>query len=252
MNNTLYSILAITVFSLSGCSDKWKDKALLHDGRTINVKREMKLKLSDASLNDIVSLTPNHHYIEAINPYTKKTITWTGESNINPIMLDFVHGSAYLVISSWFQNLLINRPLLYGCPDLPYIFLKLDEHNSEWYPLQNKDIPIELKSANLSVFHGYFENYFRDKEWKPLILPEGKTLEELKKSSAQPVYDDLNKNVSIINKWNKKTQDSSENYLQLEIPRNLNEWNYKSKDKYLEDRLHLNEPGYIDNCRINK
>jgi|GEM_PF-3041590 len=129
---------------------EWDDEALLHDGRTIEVHR--KVANGGKSLSQGISTSLDEYSLEAQNPDTGKTIRWSGERSVNPIMLDFVDGIPYVVVKS---SHVFSNVELYGCPEIPYVFLRYEQETSKWNPVPRNLAPKALRTANLSPEYQY-------------------------------------------------------------------------------------------------
>jgi hypothetical protein len=187
---------------------KWDDEALLHDGRTVEVHRE--ITYGGRSLEQGISTWFDTHSFSAQNPDTGKVIKWSGEKNVRPIMLDFVNGDPYLVV--WSAKVFSNVKL-YGCPEIPYAFLKYDEKISQWIPVPRNLAPRVLHRANLSA--DYDGTYMMDgkRQTKGFIADRYET-----------------------------AKGSSNGSITAEIPENYDTWDYYFKREY-------NLKRYENDCR---
>jgi len=131
-------------------TEKWVDEAQLHDGRTVEVNREVVFHFGGGELSQMLTRWPDQYSIKVINPDTGKTIKWSGERHVNPIMIDFVDGIPYLVVLS---ERVFSNMKLYGCPEIPYAFLKYEQKTSRWVPVPRNLAPKVLRMANLSPSH---------------------------------------------------------------------------------------------------
>ena len=134
---------------------EWIDEALLHDGRTIEVNRTVIYNFGSGELTYALQRWPNQYSLEATNPDTGKKVKWLGEKYVNPVLLDFVDGATYLVINS---GRVFSNTKKYGCPEIPYVFLRYDEKIADWIPIPTNKIPIGLTQANLSESYDGFMN----------------------------------------------------------------------------------------------
>jgi hypothetical protein len=134
-------------------TEKWDDEVLLHDGRAVEVHRKVAFHYSSSAIESIFTAIPDQYFLEFKHPDTGESINWYGAQDIYPIMLDFVDGTPYLVI---YSELVFSNVKLYGCPDIPYVFLKYDEKTSQWIPLKHDQAPKFLRQPNLSFGYNYF------------------------------------------------------------------------------------------------
>lgn len=183
---------------ISGCAKeaKWTDKALLHDGRILEVRRTTEYPPNPMRFLGAVS--PERHSLKAINPYSGKNISWSDEAKVEPIMLDFFDKTPYLVV---FGGVFTNIDK-YGCPNLPYVYLKYNEQTSVWTSINNGEVQDVLHIANLSV--GY-------DRW----------------NGEDYVY--VDQDSEEITRNNNYGVGS---YFSVNIPKNFEEWSYSDKDKF--------------------
>lgn len=144
-----YILLMILFIPIIACArtEQWDDEALLHDGRTVEVHRKVAFHYGGGELSQAFTTWPDEYSLKVKHPDTGKTIKWSGERHVNPIMLDFVDGIPYLVVMS---DKVFSNVKLYGCPEIPYAFLKYDQEASQWVPVPRNLAPKVLRMANLS------------------------------------------------------------------------------------------------------
>jgi len=146
-------LLWVTHFIFSPAS--WKEEAVLHDGSTLIVKRTQRR----GGFYEIGQSAPiSEHSIAFTLPGSGKRVIWKGEYGRKPedhnlmlLAVDVVDGIPYLVAvtlgyiaySQW------------GCPNPPYVFLKLEGDSWQRVPLEQ--FPAEIKQANLVVSTKRFE-----------------------------------------------------------------------------------------------
>ena len=138
-------------------TEEWVDEALLHDGRTVEVQRKVAFHFAGGELSQALTRWPDEYSLKAKHPDTGESIKWSGERHVNPIMLDFVDGIPYLVVMS---ARVFSNVKLYGCPEIPYVFLRYEKQMSEWIPVPRNLAPKVLRVANLSA--DYDGAYMRD------------------------------------------------------------------------------------------
>lgn len=183
-------------------TETWDDEALLHDGRIVEVHRW--IALGGRNLLQSISTRPDTHSFEAQNPDTGKIIKWSGEKNVNPIMLDFVDGIPYLVVVS---EKVFSNVKLYGCPEIPYAFLKYEQKISQWIPVPRNLVPKVLRKANLS--QDYDGCYMMDSKRQTKEFIRGRY----------------------------KVKKSGSCFLNAEIPQDYDSWDCKSKLSYKNKRF---------------
>ncbi len=90
---------------------------------------------------------PDQYKLSATNPNTRKKVDWRGERDFNPILIDFLGSSTYIVIV---QNGISANLKQYGCPEIPYIFLRQHEGERKWKQIAATEMPPGMLNANLS------------------------------------------------------------------------------------------------------
>lgn len=140
-------------FGFSTHTEEWSEEALLQDGRTIKVDREVYwmfhlISGDEASLR-VMESDPDRYGIKFKNPDTGETIKWEGEEGFSPVLLDIVDKVPYLVVQgpdaqAYYQQ--------YVCPEVPYIFLKYERgfFSGKWASILPKQFPGPSKLGNLS------------------------------------------------------------------------------------------------------
>jgi hypothetical protein len=141
-------LLAIPLRAFALDVVNWTEDALLHDGRII------KVALRATNTIDVVSPWPlvlrfessgfDRFGIAFRHPDTQVQITWQGERRFSPLLVDVLGGIPYLVV---FGRPDKSTASIYGCPELPYIYLKFVSNN--WIPIPVEDAPHMLAKANL-------------------------------------------------------------------------------------------------------
>ena len=185
-------------------TESWTEDALLHDGRTIEVKRKVDYVMTTSGeISQLFKSWPTTYWLKFKNPDTGVTIKWQGEPHFEPILVDVVNRVPFLVV--------LGEPDLsnmkkYGCPDIPYIFLRYEEKTRDWIPIQREQIPNELKEANIAV--SYDEAY----------MPQN--------------------NYHLTNELREEINSVSEmsGYFQRKIPFDFESWHYTGKLRYGNSR----------------
>lgn len=138
-------------------------------------------------------------------------VTWSGERYVNPILLDFVDGVPYLVVLS---RAIYSRATQYGCPEVPYAFLRYDVAGRRWLPIPRSDAPEVLKTANLSMeYRSYWDGRRQVRQSKEDIAGTNRVLEA-----------------------------SSSRFYSATIPGSLSAWSYREKERFANTR-------YSNDCR---
>ena len=179
----------------------WSEDAVLRDGRSIAVRIQgnstaqpfylahQKSKLSQ------FRLTFQH-------PDTGENIVWQGARYFEPLLLDFVDGAPYLVVYGRPTQASVSQ---YGCPELPYIYLR---HGAGgWQPVPLEQAPTALVRANLSTHDMAVDNAGRH-------------------FSA----DEVAKKIDLHMR-------ESQGLVQKQIPRSLAGWNTDQKASAVVDRV---------------
>ena len=126
---------------------------------------------------------------------------------MHPVLLDFVGGSAYLVVNS---NRIHLHPAVYGCPDLPYAYLKYDEQAKRWLPIDRAQAPAVLSRANLSYQYPGFAVEQGDR-WQ--------SKEE-------------------IDAGNQAAERTTSGFFNATLPTGVQSWTYRLKTRYSNTRYH--------------
>ena len=151
------------VLVAAGCArqhNSWTDEALLHDGRTIEVQRTVIWNQYWGGK------FPDQFELTATNPDTGQSLRWTGAAREFPLVLEFRDKVAYLVLK------VIGRTLgKYGCPEIPFVFLRYDDRARRWAQVPVSDFPRTLRRVNLSTsYEGY---------WRREDEPQRRTKEDI-------------------------------------------------------------------------
>ncbi|THF62244.1 hypothetical protein [Pseudothauera rhizosphaerae] len=187
--------------------DNWSEEIVLHDGSALKLERNVSYTLSH-SFGDAGSgyqLSRNKlrkHQLRFTHPKNGEILTWQGEVSVEPVLLDVVDGTPYIVLAA--------RPTkevaqIYGCTELPFIYLRHDhKQRNVWHPVPLDRAPDSLKRMNISIIG--------DKSPKQHL-------------SAAEIDETIAKKIR-----------SSERFFQHEIPRSYKEWSYVYKDSYRNER----------------
>lgn len=200
----LFFLLTISssAYGFATRTEGWSEDVLMHDSRVIKLEREVGYTfqfISDGGgYPRFFDSWPDKYWLKFKNPDTQEIIKWQGEQYYNPVLLDIVKGMPYLVV--------IGRPnkdtaKIYGCPDMPYIFLKYE--NSRWKLLAVEQFPIILKNANLSPKFPY--------------------------RRGDLTQDEVHNEIGY--------SDKGSSFFQSVIPRNYDDWHYDYKVSYKNERL---------------
>lgn len=181
------AIVAVLVMATVGLTlwdntprERWIDEALGHDGHVLTVNRTVELTFSGGELSSAFQRSPNKYSLEFASPIDGRHIAWQGEKYVHPILLDIVDGTPWLIV---FSSAIYSSPELYGCPELPYAFLKFDASLSRWTPVAASEAPEVLRQANLSFG---WDKYFMDKKRRrtPTDIEKGFHLAETSTSKS--------------------------------------------------------------------
>jgi hypothetical protein len=200
---TFVIVLSAAAMGLSACSgpkEKWIDQAAGHDGRSWTVRRTVEFTFGGGDLSQAFTRWPNKFSLELDDPASGKTVSWHGEKYVNPVLLDMVEGVPWLVVNGNNLNSDVER---YGCPDLPYAFLRFDAAKSRWIPVPAKDAPAVLRTANLSY------------SWEAYLMERQRTQTPADIASLQA-----------------SSEQMSGFFFSREIPRTYADWKYQYKKQY--------------------
>lgn len=127
----------------------WTEEATLQDGRTLKIQREVRLTYSaGGELSELARKSPNYYLLEFSHPDTGDLVEWKGDFGYNPVLIDFVNHTPYLVILQF--NVFANLKQ-YGCPPIPYVFFRFDMNNRYWEQISSSVFPAVLSHANLTA-----------------------------------------------------------------------------------------------------
>lgn len=147
IRSSILLLLLTLSANLFAQTENWSEDALLHDGRIIKVNREVSYTTS-FSRDSFLKSWPDKFSFEFEHPDTKKNIKWWGEQYFEPVLLDIVDGVPYLVVYGQPDK---KTEKIYGCPELPYIFLKYEKgFFGKWVVVPVEQFPVILQDANLS------------------------------------------------------------------------------------------------------
>nr|WP_315495909.1 hypothetical protein [uncultured Rhodoferax sp.] len=184
----------------------WVDIAASYSGQEIKVHRSVEFHFGRGELSNALTRWPTKFSLEFTNPANGKKVSWDGEQYVNPILLDVVNGTPWMVINSHLFNSELKH---YGCPEIPYVFLTYRENR--WVPVAPSAAPPELRAANLSYA---FEHY---------SMAGNRTM------GADEIASEL-----------RSKEISTSGYINKTIPRTLDQWQYKYKTSHITKR-HRND-----------
>lgn len=140
-------VLALASHAVCAQSIAWTEDAQLHDRRVATVHIEGSATTLPYYLSYQKS-SITQFKLAFRHPDTQQTIVWQGARYFSPVLLDVVDGVPYLVV---YGRPTQDTRAAYGCPELPYIFLR---HGADgWQPVAAQQAPATLSSANLYT-HG--------------------------------------------------------------------------------------------------
>jgi len=154
---TLRHAIVAAVGGLAACfaqvstAEEWIEDALLHDGRVIEVRREVRYRFGSE-----LRRWPTQFSLRARNPETGAAVRWDGDNGWNPVLLGFHEGKAHLVIAAGLSSVDLKA---FGCPAIPYVFLRADTRG-HWQQVRPQEWPNHLLQTNLAPF---YEKYMMDK-----------------------------------------------------------------------------------------
>ena len=207
----LVALIAISSTGCSGQPKEWIDVAQLHDGTTLEVTRRETFSFGDGPFSEAFQRMPHFHELEAVVPGTRSELRWKGPYEMMPVMLDFADGVPYLVIM---PNSTFSDMKSYGCPAIPFVFLRYERAESTWHQIQPASMPAALTRANLSGSDNTL-GQIRD-HWQ----------------SAEQIAD-----------ANALLERMSDGYFASTIPRDFASWNFAKKEadkhRHFKDGCHV-------------
>ena len=202
--------------------EQWREEALLHDGRTVEVHRKISFELTTIGggfgwINPLLFFpklgSPEKYSIEVVNPDTRKWVVWSEDNYVKPIMIDFVDGVPYLAV---YGQRVFQNTSLYGCPDIPYVFFKYDTSAAEWVRIPRSAVPKDLSQANL-IAEGYI----------PSITQADRLFSKERVLSNNRDYARRTKPYDMFS---------------ITIPSDFEDWTYSRKNRFKNERIK-------DDCR---
>ena len=142
----LLAAACLALAPAANAADSWTEDALQPDGRTVKVERTVHYHFGHGELSQALRRWPDQYSLSARHPDTGGTIRWSGTPGWNPVMLGFLDRRAYLVLT---EGMVFADSKQYGCPEIPFVFLRLDPHGG-WQVMRAADFPKALLRANLS------------------------------------------------------------------------------------------------------
>lgn len=193
----LLGVVLMIAWWIAPPTEKWVDMAKSHTGQDLAVHRVVEYHFGSGELSYALTRWPSKFSFEFTNPFDGKKISWQGEKNVRPVLLDVVNGSAWLVVNSSFLHSDVKR---YGCPEIDYVFLTYSSRQGQWIAVAPNSAPPELRDANLS--YGY----------EPYLMPASRILD------AEQIASHL-----------RSAESSTSGHLTKLVPRNFDQWTYKYK-----------------------
>lgn len=213
-----------SAWSFSTRTESWSEDVALHDGRVIKVAREVDYTFQfvsgDEASMKLFASWPDKFWLKFRHPDTQETIKWQGEQYFDPVLLDIVDGVPYLVVHGRPDK---STEKIYGCPELPYIFLKYEKgFLGKWTPIPAEQAPSILQDANLSPSYPDFPQHMDQHDETMRQIYEGRPSRYLSRNEVL-------KNI-------RKVERSSEGYFQAKIPKSYDDWHNIYKNSYLNER----------------
>lgn len=203
--NFAYALILLTLSGAALADEHWTEEVVVADGPTIQVSRSVEYACRGTVLSTILDKYPCLFRLDFEHPKLPLTVRWRGIRYINPIAVQVIRDVPYLAIYSGAgYSPMHDKPQSFGCPEVPFSFLKYDLKSGDWSPVAPMEVPESLLDPNLTA------DYY-------LYRPKGKLSKEI---------------VAEIVK-----SQSRNGYLQTKIPRNADEWSYKLKKSFLTSRV---------------
>jgi len=151
MRRARAGVFVLALLALAGCEPTkpahWVDEARLHDGRTVDVERTVYFHYGHGELSDALKQWPDQYSLKLLDPDTRDWISWKGERGFVPLVIDFARGTAWLAMV---QDNTYGNLKQYGCPEIPYVFMRYDPAAGRWSQVAAAQFPRELLTGNLS------------------------------------------------------------------------------------------------------
>jgi len=201
---------------------------VLQDGRLIKVERNVEWTTHIEFLDPFFGLPtiprvskswPDKFGLKFQHPDTKAMISWQGEQHFNPVLLDIISGIPYLVV---YGDSTKTTERKYGCPELPFIYLKYDA--GQWSPVALEAAPKALRKANLSPKYPDFGSSSGDQY--EIVTRKGRSRRDMSIDDVAKSYLSVAPPVGRM----------AESPFQREIPRSYEEWNYNYRNGRRDNR----------------
>lgn len=204
----IVSLISVLLLGISGNAFgldtvRWTEEALLHDGRIVEVAFQASNTIDIRSpwplILNFEKSSLDKFEVEFRHPDSKQLLVWRGERHFKPVLIDFIEGIPFLVVSG--------RPTketaaVYGCPELPFVYLRYD--SGRWIPVPVDAAPPQLTQSNISVYQvwtGYEGRKFNQKEVRAMVQSDGQSSSGRLQEKIPRTYDD----------WGTKYKDSDRN-----------------------------------------
>ncbi len=142
----IWAALSLSTHALAQETVDWSEDALLRDGRSLAVRVQGNSAQQPFYLAHQISKLSQFR-LTFQHPNTGATIVWQGARYFDPVLIDFVDGVAYLVV---YGRPTQDTVAQYGCPELPYVFLR--HGPGGWESVPAAQAPAALVLANLSTY----------------------------------------------------------------------------------------------------
>jgi hypothetical protein len=150
----LAPLAILLLAAAAGCGpakqDTWIEAPAMADGRTLEVQRTVIWRFGGGELSQAFTRFPNEYALEFVHP-RGATVRWHGETNVHPVALHVTDDAAYLAVHGNVAGIVYRKPDLYGCPEVPYAFLRYDLARKAWTPVAARSAPVALRRPNLSA-----------------------------------------------------------------------------------------------------
>lgn len=231
-----FLVASLPASAFSSRTEHWSEDVLLHDGRIIKVEREVDwtthIVITDPffglpTLPHISKSWPDKYWLKFKHPDTQETIRWQGEQYFDPVLLDIVDGIPYLVVNGRTDK---STDKFYGCPELPYIFLKYEKgFSGKWIPIPVGQAPSVLQDANLSPDYPDFPDYSG-------YSTQDKANEEARYKAAHGGRASRDLSLDQVIERILWMENRSGGEFQAKIPRGYDDWFYTAKNDYRYER----------------
>jgi hypothetical protein len=157
-----FFVLVMSVMNTACGAASWKEEVALHDGKTIVVKRSIRL----GGVRREIGQGPgvSNETLDFTAP-DGRAIHWEEPGHLHPLIFDFLSGMPYLAT----RPAMVTDYARYRCPNPAYIFFR---YTNEWQRVDFKDFPSQIRETNLVVDTKGYGDHLIGRQASPAEIKE--------------------------------------------------------------------------------